>query len=489
MGRFADAGQELDDTLADVKVGIDALNDRIDRLDARVTALEGTSPPPPPPPPPGDDPYPPAKVTVHVDPSNAHELLRQVSRAVAGTHFVLEPGGYDLCGHNLGGTVAGGTADNPIVIRAATDEMPVIKPRSWTIGEYGGCLNVYGSNLVFDGLVFDTEHLLSAGRLLNIYAWGQRHISENVLVLRCAFTGSWRHALVMQGKNHRVAGCAFNRNCRFNQDGTRGVWPFTAGPWWYWLDDATKAFSENMVFSDCLVSSSYGEGLCCNYTIGGSVIGCDVRDCRFAGIYMMNSHYSQVLGNRIRHTGLLGDQRGSDFRGIEMSIETYGSYPVQQEPMSGLISGNTVDGNGRIRHALRINPHRTPNATYDGITIRNNTWGETKDNVLQIEKMPVTPRANSCSIDKLPDHPRYFIGDPEAWNIRSAPSMAVSKTLENTERWGDPERMSCELSRDESGSVELPKTYWVENLRDTSREQWFRASNPEFMACEFEREE
>lgn len=384
----------------------------------RVSVLESTTPPEPPTEPPTTDLYPPAKTTVHVNPDNAWDLLKQASRAEPGTHFVFAHGFYDIHNHNFGGNVVG-TADDPIVFRACPNETVTFRPSRWDVGEFGGIFQLYGQHVVIDGLTLDTADLPSAGRLLNVYARGDRLISENVLIANCAFFGAWRHAAVVQGANIKFLSCHFSRNCRVNKDGTKGVWPYTAGSWWYELEQGgERVLSENIVFDDCVVNNSYGEGLTCNYCYGGTITRSRVMDCRFAGMYFNNCDQIFCGSNSIHSVDPV-EGRGTDFRAIAASIEDYSSYPMNRNgSMPASITNNLIDGgdNNGIRHALHWMQHRGdhPWQRYSDWNLSQNVFRNTsRENVWLDAVAPSAEPPQNCTSD---NPLAGFIGNRDSWS-------------------------------------------------------------------------
>lgn len=388
-------------------------------------------------PPDREKPYPPALKTVNVTPANAEAILRSASRADPGTHFVFSAGEYDFHNVRLGGVLKG-TKDKPYVFRG--EGKVVVRPKAWNVGEFGAILSLYGQHVWIDNIEFDLNYRSDiaqskfvplstdlstrnhSGRIVNINSHYRKIVSDSVTILNCKFYGSWRHAIVAQGTNHTIDGCYFERNCRYNWDGGRGVWPAVCTSWWYWRRTEEKALSENFTIRNCRASHNFGEMYHFGYVRGGICEDCYCEDPRFVAVYFNNC--SSIVARRLtlRIKNPVPGRGGNNPRAVYVANESYSTYPLNAKG-NGPALFEDIDIDGGPGQGFNIglgwNDHQKdkPEQFYSDWTIRRVSI---KNCVEPMRFDKVNPNAlqqpKNCTIDRPIDG---FVGNPEAWEVVS----------------------------------------------------------------------
>lgn len=298
------------------------------------------------------------KAVVTVTPATIDQLPGQANAAQPGTHFILKDGTYDA--HNLRLRGVGGTAADPIVIRAENQRQAIFAPSGWDVGEFGAILSLIGEHIIIDGLRFEG----GGGRQLLVYS-SPSMVSHHITVRHCQLTRSWRHSLLCQGDHLTFEDNELTDNCQFNATHTRGVWPCAFGTWWF--RDKEDAPS---------------------------------RECKYV-VFRRN----RVVGNPAK--------------GIDIWVEQTGDCPfVANERIQ--ILDNVIDGGAAKGVLYGIYWHKerrmldVPEHTYSDVHIRGNTIRNTKAEKI-LFMLPPGRKPENCRIDVALDAPGVKVSPEDAW--------------------------------------------------------------------------
>ncbi|MCA9248334.1 MAG: right-handed parallel beta-helix repeat-containing protein [Planctomycetales bacterium] len=342
--------------------------------------------------------------TVHV--STLSELKELAPHAAPGTHFVLS-GVYtesDVRIRNIQGT-----AENPIVIRG--DGTARLEPDGWNAGEFAAILDIHGEHVIIDNLAFDSgpaiEQAGQAGRLLNISSAHNFGVSKHITVQNCTFTRSWRHALFAAGESLNMFANEFYGNALYNEDHTRGVWPFAMGTWTYQTElNGPRIASQYVQIIGNSIYGNHGEGLHPSYARNVTVAQNEVRDNLFANIALNNTAHARVFGNTIGSVTPMLTRFGEPPRGIDIWVEQTGENPlIANENI--IIENNTIDGGEQLGIRKGITWHDESRSldvaqnTYANITIRGNTIRNTSERLIEFESVnphAATPTGNTSDM-------------------------------------------------------------------------------------------